>query len=327
MKRKLFIVLNLFLLISLLMSCGNKSQKNAVSGKESLEKITIRMKWYFAGTMTGWFAGKEQGFYNKQNLNLKILPGGPDNNSVKLVASGNDDFGVAGADEVLIARQKGIPVVAIGVLFKDSPLGFISKKQKNITSPKAWNGKTIEVSYGSNAEVQYMALKNKFNVKNVKEVPYTFNLIPFIENKVDISVAYLMDQVITLENKGIELNVQSCKAYGINPYGDVIITSEKMLNEKPDIVEKFLKATINGHKWAIENEEKAVDHLIQNAPELKKDNEIKVWKATIPFLTSDESLNNLCIMTKKRWKETKDILVNYNVIPATVDETNAYIIK
>lgn len=288
------------------------------------DSVSIRMKWFYAGTMTGWFAGLDEGIYAEENIDLQITPGGPDNNAVKLVASGTDAFGVAGADEVLMAREKGIPIVAIGVLFKDSPLGFVSKKANNITSPQMWNGKTIEVSYGSNAEIQYLAIKKKFNIVNIKEVPYTYNLVPFIDGTVDVSVAYLMDQVITLESKGIELNIQACKEYGINPYGDVIITSEKMIAENSELVERFVRATIKSMKWAINNQQQAVTHLLKHTPELNFENELKVWEATIPFLISKDGIEKLCVMQPERWTDTKNISAEFNVVAFDCDEIKAY---
>lgn len=318
--KKAILIMSLVVFIGIIYFTFHSENKTI----NTTNNISVRMKWFYAGTMTGWFAGLEEGFYKEENINLHITPGGPDNNAVKLVASGSDAFGVAGADEVLMAREKGIPIVAIGVLFKDSPLGFISKKEKNITSPDMWNEKTIEVSYGSNAEVQYLALKKQFNVTNVKEVPYTFNLIPFIDGVVDISVAYLMDQVITLESKGIDMNIQTCKEYGINPYGDVIITSEKMIKEQPELVARFMRATIKSMKWAIENKDNSVNHLIKNAPELHLENELKVWNATIPFLISDDGIEKLCEMSPRRWRDTKNVLVTFNVISSSTDEQKAY---
>ena len=222
-------------LIALLLIVGttywyfnNEKTKDPILKTE--DNVSVRMKWFYSGTMTGWFSGKEEGFYKKNGINLTINSGGPENSSIKLVASGSDLFGVTGADEVLIAMETGIPIVPIAVLFKESPIGFISKKDKNISSPKHWSGKTIEVDFGSNAEIQYRALLKKFNVSNTKDVPYTYSLIPFIEGKVDVSVAYIMDQVITLKNQGIDVNIITSKEYGINPYCDVIITTEKTLS-------------------------------------------------------------------------------------------------
>jgi NitT/TauT family transport system substrate-binding protein len=277
-------------------------------------KASVRMKWFFAGTMSGWFAGKEQGFFKEQGIDLTINPGGPENSSVKLVAAGSDLFGVAGADEVLIAREKGITIVPIAVLFKESPIGFISKKESGITSPEQWTGKTIEVDYGSNAEIQYRALVKKFNVTNVKEQPYAFSLVPFIEGKVDVSVAYIMDQVVTLRKQGIDVNVITAKEHGINPYGDVIITTEKTLKENPELVRRFVEAAIKSQKWAIENKSLAVDALVKNADTLKKDNELAVWEATIPFLISNEGIEKVGIMNNSRWEETQNVLLEFGAL-------------
>lgn len=281
---------------------------------EQQDEVSIRMKWFYSGTMTGWFAGKEQNIFKDNGINLTINSGGPDNSSIKLVASGSDIFGVAGADEVLIAREKGIPIVPIAVLFKESPIGFISKKEKNIQSPKDWEGKKIEVDYGSNAEIQYRALLKKFDVKNTTEVPYTYSLVPFIEDKVDVSVAYIMDQVITLQNQGIEVDVITSKAYGINPYGDVIFTTEGTLKENPDLVKRFLDAAIQSQKWAIEHDSLAVNHLVAYASNLKAGNELKVWRSTIRFLIPSNDITQLGVMEKSRWEETQNVLLEFNAL-------------
>ncbi|MDQ1354359.1 MAG: hypothetical protein QG657_4668, partial [Acidobacteriota bacterium] len=243
---------------------ATKSDVIKESNSPNLEKISIRMKWFFAGTMSGWFVAKEDGFFRKYGLDVTINSGGPQNSSVKLVSAKSDDFGVTGADELLLARDNNMPVVAIAVLFKHSPICFVSKKEKGIKSPKDWIGKKIEVSYGENAEYQYRALLQKFEIKKseVKEVPYSFNLIPFIEDKVDISPAYAMDQATTLEMRGIKIDKVFANNYGIDPYGDVIITREDILKNRPEVVKKFLAAVLEAHEWAKSHIGESVDALV-----------------------------------------------------------------
>lgn len=289
-----------------------------------MQSVSVRMKWFFAGTMTGWFAGKEQAIFSKNGIDITINPGGPDNNSVKLVASGTDLFGVAGADEVLLAREKGIPVVAIAVLFKDTPICFIAKQDRGVSSPADWSGKKVEVSYGSNAEFQYRALVKKFNVKNVTEVPYTFNLAPLIEDKVDVSVAYKMDQVVTLQQKGINLSIISPKEYGINPYGDVVITTEETIKNNAELVKRFVSATTESFRWAASNEERAVDALIKGVPDLKALNESLVWKATIPFLTGSDGVESIGVMKAERWDQTLELLREFELVKGELDIKQAY---
>ncbi len=325
--RKQFLVPAVFVLLvvgGIWFAVTQSTQKTGPAKRADTQSVSVRMKWFYAGTMTGWFAGKEQGIFKEAGLEVAITPGGPDNNSIKLVAAGTDTFGVAGADEVLMAREKGIPVVAVAVLFKDSPICFISKKDKGITSPAQWAGKTVDVSYGSNAEVQYRALIKKFSVKDVKEVPYSFSLVPFIENKVDVSVAYRMDQVVTLERQGIELNIITPKEYGINPYGDVIITTEKTLRENPDLVRRFTEVAVRSFQRSIEHPQDAVAALVKNAPELKIENELAVWKATIPFLTADGGGPQVGVMKLQRWQETLDSLIEFGSVKAPVDLQKAY---
>jgi ABC-type nitrate/sulfonate/bicarbonate transport system substrate-binding protein len=325
MKRNISIVIGVIVLVAIAAAVLLRNRAPETTDHiKGPEKVSVRMKWFFAGTMTGWFAGKEQGIFRTNGIDLSITPGGPDNNSVKLVAAGSDLFGVAGADEVLLARAKGIPVVAIGVLFKDSPICFISKKSKSIRSPKDWSGKTIEVSYGSNAEVQYRALVAKFQPENMKEVPYTFNLLPFIEDKVDVSVAYRMDQVVTLERKGIDLSIMAAKDYGINPYGDVVITTEQTLKEKADLVRRFMTAVVQSQRWACDNPERAVNDLVAGATSLDKQNELAVWKATMPFLLGADGNAGFCQMQRQRWGDTREVLVKYGGLDPSLEVSSAF---
>jgi ABC-type nitrate/sulfonate/bicarbonate transport system substrate-binding protein len=325
MKKPTSLIIIIVILVVIIVGSIKILKNTSPTGNDINDKVSVRMKWFFAGTMTGWFAGVENGFYNDAGIDLSIHPGGPDNNAVKLVASGTDTFGVAGADEVLLARENGVPIVAIAVLFKESPIGFISKKGKGIKSPADWQGKTVEVSYGSNAEVQYRALLSKFNPQNVKEVPYSFNLAPFLEDKVDVSVAYLMDQVVTLARKGVQLDVITAKEHGINPYGDVIITSENTLKTNPELVRKFVEATITSFKWSIDHSEEAVNALTKQVNNLEFNNEINVWKATIPFIMGGGKISEVGIMNDKRWEETKAILVDYANLSPSIQVSSASI--
>lgn len=322
MKRQSTLLFGVIAIVAVAALIFFQKQKSAPATPPQTQKVSVRMKWFYAGTMTGWFAGKEQGAFKDNGIDLEINPGGPDNSSIKLVAAGSDMFGVAGADEVLIAREKGIPVVAIGVLFKESPICFISKKSKGITSPSQWDGKTVEVSYGDNSEIQFRALVKKYGVKNIKEVPYTFSLLPFIQDKVDVSVAYKMDQVVTLKGQGIDLDIISAKEHGINPYGDVVITTEKTLKENPDLVRRFMEATVKSFQWSIDHPDQAVPLLIKNTSNLKAENESQVWHETIPFLTAEGGASKIGVMNPDRWKETQDVLLEFKALnkPAVLDQ-------
>ena len=291
-----------------------------------LQQVSVRMKWFFTGTMTGWFSGKSEGIFEKHNIDLTITPGGPQNSSLKLVAAGSDTFGVAGADEVILARAKGVPVVALAVLFKESPLCYISKQESGIKQPSDWKGKKIEVSYGENAEYLFRALLKKAGLTKTDytETPYTFNVAPFLEDKVDVSPAYAMDQALLIEKQGVEINKIFARDFGINPYADVIIATEKTIQEKPKLVRAFVDAVVEAHEWAIGHPDEAVTHLVKSVPDLKEDDQKAVWGATIPYIIPDGDTGGLGQMTTERWIESQQVLLDAGVLSEPIEMEKAY---
>lgn len=327
MKKSVFVSLALavVVLVGLVIFVNRKTPEEPPTVRPLL-KTSVRMKWFFAGTMTGWFAGKEQGIFAKNGIDITITPGGPQNSAIKLVAAGSDDFGVAGADEVILARAKGIPVVALTVLFKENPLCYISRANSGITTPNHWRGKKIEVSYGENAEYLFRALLKKYGIKkdDYKEIPYTFNVTPFLQRKVDVSPAYAMDQAIIIEKQGISINKIFARDFGINPYADVIITTEKTIRERPDLVRAFVSAAIASQQWAIAHPEEAVSFLVKHVPDFKRDDQLAVWRATIPYITPNSDTSQIGRMSPERWFETQQVLLDSGALEKTIDIAKAF---
>ncbi len=85
------------------------------------ESVTLRLKWFHQAQFAGFYVAKEKAFYKSGGLNVDIQPGGPDFPAIQMVTGGNEQFGVTGADQILIARSKGVPVVALAVIFRRNP--------------------------------------------------------------------------------------------------------------------------------------------------------------------------------------------------------------
>lgn len=301
-------------IVSVLIVCGflDVNSLTPVQSAEGVSDVSVRMKWFFAGTMVPWFYGRSSGIFRRHKINLSVRPGGPDNSSVKLVAAGSDLFGVAGSDEALLARQKGVPIVAIGVIFKDSPVSFVAHSDSGIKTPVDWSNKRIEIIYGNSEEVQYRSLVKKYGVHGQTEVPYTYSLVPFIERKVDVSIAYSMDQVVTLKRRNIALTEMRAKDFGVNPYGDVIITREDTLRNRPELVRDFIAALRDAITGAVSNPQMGVHTLVQAVPTLSVDNETAVWMATIPFLKGPDG--RYLLMDRERWVETRSLLEEFGFL-------------
>jgi NitT/TauT family transport system substrate-binding protein len=106
--------------------------------------VSVRLKWLAQAQFAGFYVAKAKGFYDQAGLDLTINPGGPNLNVETLVASGNDTFGLAGGTEtVLLAREKGLPLVCIGVTVQKTPFTYVAYKDSGITKVKDFAGKKV----------------------------------------------------------------------------------------------------------------------------------------------------------------------------------------
>ncbi|HZG65406.1 MAG TPA: ABC transporter substrate-binding protein, partial [Herpetosiphonaceae bacterium] len=114
------------------------------------DPVTLQLKWVAQGQFAGYYAAKEQGFYDAENLDVTIRPGGPDINPVQVVDGGQAQFGVDWLPSTLSNREKGVPLVNIAQVFQRSGMREISWKDSNITSPEDLRGKKVAVWLGGN---------------------------------------------------------------------------------------------------------------------------------------------------------------------------------
>src|SRR4051812_20374490 len=205
------------------------------------DSVTVRLKWFNQAQFAGFYVAKEKGFYEAAGLDVNIQPGGPDFPAIQMIAGGNEQFGVTSADQILVARSKDVPVVALAVLYRKSPLVLFSLKQSGIDKPEKFKGKKIGVKVGGNEELVYRAVLKKAGiVDKLDETPVKFDLTPLLTGQLDVWPGYVINEVIATREKGFDVNIISPSDYGLNMYADTLFTTEKMLKEKPEVARKFV---------------------------------------------------------------------------------------
>src|SRR5947209_15786895 len=105
--------------------------------------IKTRLLWLNQAQFAGIYSAKEAGFYRAKGLDVSIVPGGPGINPVRMVASGSEDIGIASASDIVLAREKGVPVRALAIVVRDNPTDFFAKSDSGIKSVKDFAGKRI----------------------------------------------------------------------------------------------------------------------------------------------------------------------------------------
>src|SRR6202167_1661334 len=239
------------------------------------DAVTVRLKWFNQAQFAGFYVAQEKGFYKAAGLDVNVQPGGPDFPAIQMVAGGNEQFGVTGAEQILIARSKGVPVVALAAIFRRNPFVLFSLAKSGIKTPADYVGKNIGVKIGGNEELIYRAVIAKAAVDKSKlnEVPVKFDISPLLAGTIDVWPGYLINEVLAAKEKGFDVNVVSPTDYGIDLYADTLFTTEKMLAERPDVVRKFVTATLKGWADATAAPDEAAQITVKYGTKLSYDHE------------------------------------------------------
>jgi NitT/TauT family transport system substrate-binding protein len=289
------------------------------------EAVTVRLKWLNQAQFAGFYVAKEKGYYKAEGLDVSIEPGGPDFPAVQMVAGGSEQFGVTGADQILVARDKGVPVVALAVLYRKNPFVLFALRKSGIDAPAKFPGKTIGVKIGGNEELIYRAVIKDAGIdkSQVTEIPVKFDLTPLLSGQVDVWPGYLINEVLAAKEKGFDVNIISPADYGVSLYADTLFTTEKMLKEKPAVVRAFVAATMKGWADAIANPEEAARVTVKyGGSKLTYDHELAMMKASIPLLKPDGK--PLGAMDEAGWSQVQNLLLSGKFLRAPVVIDKAY---
>jgi ABC-type nitrate/sulfonate/bicarbonate transport system substrate-binding protein len=253
-----------------------------------LDPIIIQLTWTHNAQFAGMYAADQLGYYSTEGLKVTFLQGGPGLAPIEVVRSGAARFGVTSADVLLMARASAKPVSAIAVIYGRSPRVYIALADSGITSPQEFTGKTISVN--TTARAPFEALMKQLGIQpdQYNLVDSTSDLAPFYSGEVQVRSVYLPNEVITIRNAGYAVNIIYPDDYGIHNYGDTMIDSDDLIAKKPDLVLRFLRATLKGWSFAIENSSEtgpmSAYYNIAADPTL----EIKKITASIPLVNTGE---------------------------------------
>jgi NitT/TauT family transport system substrate-binding protein len=258
------------------------------SAAQAEDKVSIRLKWLHQAQFAGYYVAKDKGFYKEEGLEVTINPGGPQLVAENLIASGADDFAQGGGMETtLTGREKGLPLVAIAAVFPKAPLYLVAKKESGITKLEDFPGKKVSMWYtGMQYIVRAMLRSRGVDPSKIIEVPQPVTMAPFLRDEVSVASVTAFNELQTLYAEGLkDLVLFDPADYGIVIPRDTIVTTDKMIKERPQIVQRFLRASLRGWKYAIENQPEAVEITLKVNPALKKDHQTVMLREVAKAMT------------------------------------------
>jgi NitT/TauT family transport system substrate-binding protein len=302
-----------------------------ISVKESAkpamaEARSLRLAWVYDMAEAGVFVAEDKGLFDKAGIKLTTEPGGFGLDPIRLVAAGTNDFGIAGAGNLLLARSQGVPVVAIGAEFHDTPVGFVVKRDSGLKTFTDFRGKRIGIQTGADTDVLYRALLkiNGMTSADVIEVPIQFDVTPFVAGQIDVLPGYVTNQPVTLSNQSIAVDVISARSQGLSYYGNVYFTSETMIRDHPDTVRRFLVAVRGGWEEAFSDKTSAVAAVKKRAPDFADADLSTIYDAVMPFVKPESTGANFLTMSDEKWRTTEDVLLQAGLLATGLDIKKAY---
>lgn len=307
MRKKIFIPQSLFFFYFLWSTILFFS----ISPSDATESVTLQLKWKHQFQFAGYYAAIEKGYYKQENIDVTLIEGKPGGNEIAEVISGRANFGVGMAD-ILLARLKGEPVVILASIFQHSPTVFLTIKGSGFSSPHDLFAQKIMMTPGyKSTELQAMLANEGIPLDKVTILKPSWKLDDLIDGKVAAMAAYISSAPYFLKKKNIPYTIISPTSYGIDFYGDNLFTSEQEINQYPNRVRAFRKASLKGWQYALDHPEEIIDIILLKYTSDRKD-------LTKEFLVNEASSYQKLILPKfvkighmnpGRWKHIADTYV------------------
>lgn len=321
----MFVALTALLMLT---ACGNKTETAPDSApSDKLTDVTLVLNWFPNTNHTGLYVAQDLGYYEEAGLRVNIVPPGV-NGSTAIVGSGEAAFGVSIQENVTEARIQGVPVVSIATLMQHNTSVFASPVDKNIKSPKDFEGK-VYGGFGSPAEEgvlqSLMQADGGADVNTVKIVNLgEADFFTAVQRDVDFSWIFYGWTGIEAELRGVPLNLIPLTDYSekLDYYTPLLITNEETIKEQPELVKAFLAATAKGFQYAMDKPEEAAKILLKAAPELDEELVMASQKWISPRYQDDAP--QWGIQKKSVWVNYADWMREHGLIEQEFDADAAF---
>lgn len=236
--------------------------------------LTLQLKWVTQGQFAGYYVAQAKGFYEEEDLEVEIKPGGPDIAPEQVIAGGGADVITTWMAAGLAARERGVPLVNIAQPFKQSGLLLTCSKEAGVETTEDFKGKTLGVWFFGNEYPFYawmakLGLSTEGGEEGVEVLKQAFNVDPLIQKQADCISTMTYNEYGQVLNAGItpeELTVFNYRDEGVGMLEDGLYVLEEDLQD-PAFVEKmtkFVRASMKGWEYARENPEEAAQIVVDN---------------------------------------------------------------
>lgn len=318
------------LLLSLLLACGGADPATPPAADAAApapapkanDAVTVALNWYAEPEFGGLYQAQLDGSYTRAGLDVVIQPGGAGAPVVPEVAAGRVQFGVSMADEIVLARAQGADIVAIFATYQKHPLGIMVHASRGLKDLSELKSGTLAVEDGI-PFAQY--LFGKYDWKGLTRVPYGGGVTQFLLDPNFAQQVYVTSEPILAKKQGADPQVFLVADTGYNPYANVLITSGKLVRENPDLVARFVGASVSGWTAYLADGTQGNAKIHELNPTMDTDVLAGSWEAQKPLIQGDYAATaGLGAMEEARWVTLGEQLTAVGALKAPFDAKAAF---
>ncbi|WP_159589261.1 ABC transporter substrate-binding protein [Chelativorans xinjiangense] len=238
------------------------------------DDVTLQLKWVTQAQFAGYYVALDQGFYEEEDLNVTIKPGGPDIAPPQVLAGGGADVIVEWMPAALAARERGVPLVNIAQPFKSSGMMLTCLKESGIETPEDFRGRTLGVWFFGNeypflSWMSHLGIPTEGGDDGVEVLKQGFNVDPLLQKQADCISTMTYNEYWQVIDAGIaeeDLITFKYEDQGVATLEDGLYVLEESLEDPAfaDKMVRFVRASMKGWKWAEENPDEAAMIVLDN---------------------------------------------------------------
>ena len=314
---------------SMIAACANSNQASTSNSK--LDKVTFGTNWLAQAEHGGFYQAIAMGIYKDHGLDVTIKMGGPQIPSgTQLLVGGAVDFFMGYGIDAINAIAQAIPKVTVAAIFQKDPQCILTHPNPAIKTLADLKGKPIYISAAANVTF-WPLLKAKYGFTDEQKRPYNFNPAPFVADKTSAQQGYITSEPFAIQKQGgFKPQVFLLADYGYLPYATTIETKKELVEKNPDLVQRFVDASIKGWYSYLENPQPGNQLIKKDNPEMTDEQlayglqKLQEYGIIVSEVAKTQGIGS---MSQQKWRSLFESMVNVGLFPANVNYQDAYTLQ
>lgn len=288
---------------------------------QARDNVSLRLNWYLGGLHVPFYYGREIGAYRDQRIEFTINEGRGSANTVQVLAAGSDTFGMADSSSVIGLAARGAEIRSVMSLLNSTGFSVVSLASTGIRTPKDLEGKSLAVSPGDPLGQLFRALAahNRLDMSKIRfvQVDPAAKVAAVLERRADALLGGADDQFFLIKYQGHEPHALRYADHGANIVGMTIATQIATIRNQPDMVRRFVRASITSWEESKKNPQAAVAAALKVKPDLNPQSTLDQMIVDFELLDSANSRGRIGWGAQADWDQTIELLKQYRELQTT----------